>query len=181
MGKGETARMGSGCLGVVAGLCIVVLIAGVSLAKNKNKNKEKDYCISFPGHAIFELVGKGFSIPDPGTCQPWTGFFLHNDNSASPSAGTGCTATDGSDLALTITSSGATGSVTIEAITLSLPAQTGSDVEKSIGVFGEGTDPNLVLPAAGAPCSNVAIPAASPPPVGPQALVLEAPYRNHFA
>ena len=150
---------------VVAGLSILVLLPGVSLAKNKNK--ESDYCISFPGHAGFELVGQGFSIPDPGTCQPWTGFFLHSDNSSSPSAGTGCTATDGSDLALTMTSSSATGSVTIEAITLLLPAQTGADVEKSIGVSGLGTDSNLVLPAAGAPCSNIGIPAASPPPVGP--------------
>jgi hypothetical protein len=137
-------------------------MSGVSLAKNKDKNKEKDYCISFPGHAVFELVGQGFAIPDPGRCEPWTGFFITSVNSPSTSAGTGCTATDGSDLEITITSS-RQGIVFIDSIILSLPAQTGADEETSIGVFPG----QLLLPAAGAPCSDVAIPAASPPPVGP--------------
>lgn len=156
---------------VLAGLLVLVLVPGLSLAKEndqeKDKGKRQDYCITFPGHAVFELVGQGFSIPDPGKCAPWTGFFITSVDSPSTSAGTGCTATDGSDLAITITSSSATGSVLIDSITLSLPAQTGADVETSIGVSGLGTDPKLVLPAAGAPCSNIAIPAASPPPVGP--------------
>jgi len=163
MFNSRSSSMCSRVQAIVAGLFVLILVPGVSLAKNKDKHKSEDYCISFPGHTGFELVGQGFAIPDPGKCNPWTGFFLLNGNSSSPSAGTGCTATDGSDLAITITSSSATGSVLIDSITLSLPAQTGADNETRIG----GTDPNLVLPAAGAPCSNVAIPAANPPPVGP--------------
>ena len=98
---------------VLAGLLVLVLVPGVSLAegnyKEKDKSKGEDYCITFPGHAVFELVGQGFAIPDPGRCEPWTGFFITSVNSPSTSAGTGCTATDGSDLAITITSSSAQG------------------------------------------------------------------------
>jgi hypothetical protein len=87
---------------VLAWLSILVLVPGVLLAKEKD-SKEKDYCIGFPGHGGFALVGQGFVIPDKGKCDPWTGFFIPNENS--PSAGTACTATDGSDLSITITSS----------------------------------------------------------------------------
>jgi hypothetical protein len=144
---------------VFVGLSILVLVPGVSIAKNKGP-KEKDYCISFPGHAGFALVGQEFVIPDAGKCIPWTGFFVPNKNS--PSAGTACTATDGSDMSITITSStpGNPVLVFIDSVTLSLPAQTGTDVETGIGT----TTTFLTLAVTGARCTNVAIPAAATAP-----------------
>jgi hypothetical protein len=160
MFNAQSSSLCSRLRAVLAGLSILVLVPGVSLAKVKSaqhKSKEKDYCISFPGHAGFALVGQGFAIPDPGECEPWTGFFLPNKNS--PSAGTACTATDGSDLSITITSStpGNPVLVFIDSITLSLPAQTGTDVETGVGT----TTTFLTLAVTGGPCSKVVIPAAS--------------------
>ncbi len=162
MFNAQTSSMCSRLRAVLTGLFILLLVPGVSSAKENDKENDKgkgeDYCISFPGHAGFELVGQGFAIPDPGKCEAWTGFFLPNKNS--PSAGTGCTATDGSDLSITITTSthGNPVLVFIDSVTLSLPAQTGADVETGIG----NTNTFLTLAVTAAPCTNVAIPANAP-------------------
>ena len=102
----------------------------------------KDYCLDINSEAFF-LVGQGFTIPPKGKCKPWIGFlaqavFLEPGAfNSPPSIGTGCTAFDGSSLTFTITTSfpGAiTGNnATIDSIALTLPSQTGTDSESSIG------------------------------------------------
>jgi hypothetical protein len=108
-------RLRAGLLGFVAMLFCGPLVAGA-----------KDYCISGFANSTYVLVGVGFTVPAKGTCKTWIGFTAQNNNN-SPSAGTGCTSSDGSELSLTITTSVPqnSGHIEIDSITLSLPSQSG--------------------------------------------------------
>ena len=116
-------RLRAGLLGLVA---IFISAQGVALAKN--------YCISgFPNSNPYILVGVGFTVPAKGTCKAWTGLTTQNSFN-SPSAGAGCTSSDGKELSLTITTSVPqnAGHIEIDSITLSLPTQTGESNSTNI-------------------------------------------------
>jgi len=143
---------------VVAGLSILVVVPGVSLAK--------DFCISFPGLPN-QIVGRGFTVPGKGQCKPFTGFYTPGGNA--PVAGTGCTSTDGSVFSLTLTTShpdpANQGIAGIDSISLALPGYSGQDYITAIN------NPSLsgTNPVTGAACSKVVIPALDPetaPPAG---------------
>ncbi len=77
-------------LSLTVGLCAVGLLL-TSVA-----SQAADYCVTFPG---FVIVGKGFKVPPKGNCKPWNGFSAQSGHN-SPSNGTGCTSSDGSQLNL---------------------------------------------------------------------------------
>lgn len=103
--------------GIAGLLGILIFAPGAAMAKN--------FCISgFPNPA-WVLVGQGFVIPPKGKCKPWTGFNTEVGNA--PSAGVGCTSSDGANLALTVTTtSGPIGFAEIDAVSLALPSRKGS-------------------------------------------------------
>jgi len=153
-------RLRAGLLGFA-----VILIFGPGVAGATN------YCISGFPNSTYILVGLGFTVPAKGTCKTWTGLTTQNDFN-SPSAGTGCTSSDGSELSLTITTSVPqnSGHIEIDSITLSLPKQTGDTNSTNIksGVvtsfFGSGI--------SGGPCSvKVTIPATTATEEAPAASV----------
>ena len=135
-------------------------IAGMAALLMSGVAQASDYCITFPSAPNFELVGRGFTIPGKGTCGAWIGFTPEGSFN-SPSAGTGCTSSNGSHLSLTITTSAPehNGNIIIDSITLSLPGATGTDNEAQIVVGVTGS-----IPAAAADsgkCKSVIkIPAA---------------------
>lgn len=140
----------------IAGLVTVLIFCqGVTLASAKN------YCISGFPNSLYIPVGKGFKIPAKGQCKAFTGFNAQNGNF--PAVGLGCTSSDGANLSLTLTTgfeSGVPPFVELDAISLSLPAQTGSvagQVVKS-NSSSSFTGSSIV----GAPCSTNTIPAVTP-------------------
>jgi hypothetical protein len=111
----------------------------------------KDYCVKLPSAPTYILVGRGFSIPPKGQCKPWTGFGLQLGEN-SPSVGTGCTSSDGTHLSLTISTSFPenVGQFVTDAITLTLPMQTGTDGQI---LFAPPAAPQVgSLDATGATC-----------------------------
>jgi hypothetical protein len=102
-------------------LCSFLLVTGSAWA---------DYCLSFPPSSAF-FVGQGFSLPAKGKCKAFTGFAIITLGGNDPISGTGCVSADGSHLAFTITytETEAGGGVFNDSATLTLPAQTGTDVE----------------------------------------------------
>ena len=137
---------------VVAGLSILVLVPGVSMAK--------DFCIMFTGFPGSEFVGRGFAVPAKGQCKPFTGFFVPGKNT--PVSGAGCTSTDGSDFSLTILNSSpeSGGAVFIDSISLSLPAHSGEDNETAN--ISTGAASIVTFAVTGETCSKVVIPALEP-------------------
>jgi hypothetical protein len=125
---------------------LVLATAGVSQAG--------DYCITFNGLSI-SVVGRGFSIPAKGKCKVWTGFTGGTGVTQNiPSGGAGCTSSDKSHLSLTYTISNpeAGGFVVIDSVTLSLPAQTGTDVETTI--VGGSTPTSNSFAVTGSNCTS---------------------------
>lgn len=126
----------------------------------------KDYCLFDQTVPDYILVGRGFTIPAKGKCKPWTGFNAQGGQN-SPTAGTGCTSSDGSHLNLTLTTSFPQngGDVEIDSITLSLPLQSGmsSDIFFSAGTVSSGS-----FLETGAVCTGRSIPAAMPANVAGQ-------------
>jgi len=140
---------------VVGGLSILVLVPGVSMAK--------DFCINFTAFPTSGFVGRGFTVPGKGQCKPFTGFFTAANNS--PATGTGCTSTDGSNLSLTILSSepespGLPGATFIDSISLSLPSHSG--VDNATQDISTGAAVINTFDVTGAACSKVVIPAVEP-------------------
>jgi len=132
-------------------LLTLVLFPAVSQAK--------DYCISFTAVPGIMLVGSGFSVPKKGTCKSWLGFDAGSLVTVNvPSSGVGCTSSDGSHLSLTLTLSNPEegGIFGVDSITMTLPAQTGTDFETSVSA-GDVAGP-ASNPVAGAECKNVGIP-----------------------
>ena len=130
-------------LGLV-GFAILFVLPGIGFAK--------DYCVN-AGGSIF--LGQKFTIPPKGSCKSWVGFtFVFAGNS--PSSGAGCTSSDGKTFNLTITTAegSAGGAVFIDSMTLSLPAQTGTDNETVVSSGNINS-----FSATGAPCKRGPIPA----------------------
>jgi hypothetical protein len=107
---------------------IAGLVGSLALAPNVSW---ADYCLAFPTVPTFTMVGRGFVIPAKGQCKLWIGF-TPSGSSNSPSAGTACTSSDGSNLSLTITTM-QSGQVFFDSISMALPAQTGTDDETLLG------------------------------------------------
>jgi hypothetical protein len=154
MRLGEVRFMGRLRAGLVGFAAILVFAPGVAGAKN--------YCISGFPNGTFVLVGVGFTVPSKGTCKTWTGLTTQNDLN-SPSAGTGCTSSNGTELSLTITTSVPqnAGHIEIDSITLSLPKQTGGTNSTNIktgvvtsfsgsGITGGACTSSLTIPASAA-------------------------------
>ena len=137
---------------VVAGLSILVLVPGVSMAK--------DFCISFTAFPSSQFVGRGFTIPGKGQCKPFNGFFVPGKNT--PLSGTGCTSTDGSDFSLTTLNSSPEqgGDVFIDSISLALPSHSGTDNETQN--ISTGAASIVSFAVTGAACTKVVIPAVEP-------------------
>jgi len=134
---------------LVGGLAAILALANVSWAK--------DYCINFTAFPGCEIVGRAFTIPPKGKCKTWIGFFSCGPENA-PSTGTGCTSSDGSSFAITIGSSfpESTGGSDVDAVALSLPAQTGTSHET--GIDGTGHAFKSVFAVTGGSCANIAVP-----------------------
>ncbi len=135
--------------GIAGFVTLLILTPGVVLAKN--------YCISGFGNPSYILVGIGFTVPGKGKCKPWAGFVAEGNF---PTAGMGCTSSDGSNLSLTLTTGDAPdGWVEIDVISLSLPSQTGEDA----GQFLESSTVSSfsIGGISGGACSTKTIPAVT--------------------
>lgn len=66
-----------------------------------------DYCIAVNGgfgQYGTSFIGKGFTLPAPGACRPWSGFAKTASSVIAISTGAGCRSSDGKVLELTISS-----------------------------------------------------------------------------
>ena len=66
-----------------------------------------DYCIAVNngfGKGGTSFIGKGFTLPSPGVCLPWSGFLKTASSVVAISTGTGCRSTDGKVVEFTIMS-----------------------------------------------------------------------------
>jgi hypothetical protein len=125
-----------------------------------------DYCISFPTASNpYTQVGRGFSIPANGKCRGWTGFTPQLGFN-SPSYGTGCTSSDGTNFTLNLTTQIA-GILLFDSIDLSLPPDkgqtTGTAAESQpaqVTLDGVTYPPFTPYPVSvtGAACNGVSIP-----------------------
>jgi hypothetical protein len=136
-----------------------VMILAILVLATAGVSQAGDYCITFDGISGVAVVGRGFTIPAKGKCKVWTGFTggsLVTQNI--PSGGAGCTSSDKSHLSLTYTISNpeAGGFVVIDSVTLSLPAQTGTDVETTI--TGGSTPTSNSFAVTGSNCTSQHIP-----------------------
>jgi|SRR5208282_1369066 len=134
--------------GIVGFVTLLMLTPGIVLAKN--------YCVGGFPNANYILVGLGFTVPAKGTCAAWTGF---NKEGNFPTAGTGCTSSNGSNLSLTLTT-GSKSFVEIDVISLSLPSQIGEVSGQSFAMslvdsFGP------ISGISGGACSTKTIPAVT--------------------
>ncbi len=109
-----------------------------------------DYCVTFPSATNYILVGRNFVLPLKGTCRAWVGFTPQNSYN-SPSTGTGCLSSDGTNFSLSITTMESVYTI-FDAISLNMPSQTGIDNETVLGL-GSGT-----ISAVGAKCKPKANP-----------------------
>jgi hypothetical protein len=109
---------------------LVNLVLLVAFAIAPTASWAADYCVTFPTVPDYVLVGRGFIIPLKGKCRTWTGFALQS-GSNSPTSGTGCTSSDGSNLTLGLTTMQGT-AVIFDAVSLALPSQAGSDNENAV-------------------------------------------------
>jgi hypothetical protein len=111
-----------------------------------------DYCVTFPSVPDYILVGRGFIIPPKGKCKTWTGFALQSGIN-SPTSGPGCTSSDGTNVTLGLTTmlqvTTATTSVIFDAVSLSLPSQSGTDNENAVNGIGS----QVSVAATGAHCA----------------------------
>jgi hypothetical protein len=149
---------------------ISVFVAGLALAPSASSahgavativSKELDYCITFPDAPIpYIQVGRNFSIQPKGRCDTWSGFTPQNDLN-SPSAGTGCTSSSGSNFTLTLTTL-EQGDLILDSVSLTLPAQTGTSTELIPSINGYTP---FIVPANGARCT----PGSNPIPPAPSA------------
>lgn len=108
-----------------------------------------DFCITV-NTSSYVLIGKGFTVPAAGTCAPWTGFNSQGHTNA-PSAGTACTATNGANIAFTITTTFPDFSnFFLDSITLPLPSKVGIDLNVKFAPAG-----NIIskVSAVGAHCT----------------------------
>jgi hypothetical protein len=129
----------------VGALALSVILPGLAAAK--------DFCITV-NDSTYVLIGKNFVAPMKGKCKPWTGLVTQLGID-SPSAGTACVASDGSDLNLTITTIEA-GAVFFDSVTLALPSKTGTDIFTELSGGGGNS-----YAAVGVQCNPVAIPTVS--------------------
>jgi hypothetical protein len=133
------------------------LIALVSLA---SAAQAKDYCLFDQTVSSYVLVGRGFTIPAKGACKSWIGFTAQNGFN-SPTAGTGCTSSDGTHLDLTLTTSfpQSGGDVEFDSIELSLPGQSGASNFNFLsgGIASSGSP----FPMVGQVCNKISVPAVS--------------------
>jgi hypothetical protein len=106
----------------------LVLLLGFAIAPTASW--AADYCVTFPTVPDYILVGRGFMIPLKGKCKTWSGFALQSGIN-SPTSGTGCTSSDGTNLTLGLTTMQGT-AVIFDAVSLTLPSQSGSDNENAV-------------------------------------------------
>jgi hypothetical protein len=133
---------------------ITILGASIFALTLPGLSAAKDFCLTI-NSSTYVLIGKGFTVPLKGRCKPWTGLTVQS-NFNSPSAGTGCTSSDGSHLNFTITTTFPdSGLFFLDTITLALPALTGTDFNVEIG-----STPGS-FSAVGAFCAPVPIPAVT--------------------
>jgi hypothetical protein len=111
---------------IVAFATLSVLTPGAALAASA-----KNYCISGFPDPSYKLVGIDFKVPGQGKCAAFNGF---NPETANwPTSGTACTSSDGTTLSFTLTTSGVSAPFfEIDAVTLSLPDQTGEVAGQTI-------------------------------------------------
>src|ERR1700730_15075200 len=91
-----------------------------------------DYCLSFTAFPTDFFVGQGFALPAKGKCKAFNGFaLLPAIGGNNPIDGTGCVSADGSHLSFTVTYTEPenAGGIFTDSATLTLPAQTGTDIE----------------------------------------------------
>src|SRR5271157_3717556 len=103
-----------------------VLTPGAALAASA-----KNYCLTGFPDASYKLVGLNFKVPGNGKCVQFVGFNPIGANW--PTSGTACTSSDGTTLSFTLTTSGVSAPFfEIDAVTLSLPEQTGQVAGQTI-------------------------------------------------
>ncbi len=135
--------------GIVGFVTLLILTPGVVLAKN--------YCIGGFFNPSYILVGIGFTVPGKGKCKPWAGF---NAEGNLPTAGMGCTSSNGSNLSLTLTTGNEVGGwVEMDVISLSLPSQTGEDAAQILE--SSAVESSSATGISGGACSTKTIPAVT--------------------
>jgi hypothetical protein len=137
--------------GIAAVAALAALAPGAASAKN--------YCLTGFPDPSYSLVGINFKVPGSGKCTQFIGF---NPETANwPTSGTACTSSDGTTLSFTLTTSGVSAPFfEIDAVTLSLPDQTGEVAGQTItadAVSSFGPSTGIV----GAACSTSKIPSGA--------------------
>jgi hypothetical protein len=138
--------------GIVALAALAALTPSAASAKN--------YCLSGFPDPSYTLVGINFKVPGKGKCSPFNGFNSEPVNADWPTSGTACTSSDDSTVSFTLTTSGVSAPFfEIDAVTLSLPEQTGSVAGQTItaNTVSSFTGSGVV----GAVCSTSNIPSGS--------------------
>jgi hypothetical protein len=131
----------------------VILVASAFALMLPGLSSANDFCITVG--STYVLVGKGFTVPLPGTCKPWTGFNSQG-NSNAPSAGTACTDSSRKNMALTITTTFPDfTNFFLDSIKLPFPSKVGTDLNVKLAPTG-----NIVsnVSAVGAYCATQPIP-----------------------
>jgi len=109
--------------GIAALATLAALTPGAAFAKN--------YCLTGFPDSSYLLVGINFKVPGNGKCAQFIGFNPEEANW--PTSGDACTSSDGKTLSFTLTTSGVSAPFfEIDAITLSLPEQTGEVAGQTI-------------------------------------------------
>ena len=79
---------------------LVFIVAFVVAVSISDLATASDLCIANGG---VTLVGKGFGVPLRGKCKPWLGYVVNFETGPNSSTGTACTASDGSHVAIDVT------------------------------------------------------------------------------
>jgi hypothetical protein len=136
--------------GIAALAALAALTPGAAFAKN--------YCLTGFPDSSYKLVGINFKVPGNGKCAQFIGFNPIGANW--PTSGTACTSSDGTILSFTLTTSGVSAPFfEIDAVTLSLPDQTGKVAGQTItanAVSSFGPTSGI----SGAACTTSEIPSA---------------------
>jgi len=112
----------------------------------------KNFCISGFPNTAYILVGKNFAVPGKGSCKAFLGFNpVTSDNY--PVTGVACTSSDGKNVSFNLTGADVLDAVVeIDAISLALPAKTGSVSGQDL--FNNGVTSYTATGITGASCTT---------------------------
>jgi hypothetical protein len=121
-----------------------------------------DFCITETGGGAFTFVATKFKVPSHGKCTPWVGF-VSSIGDAFPTTGMGCTASDSSEVSISITTAPIDGSGDsfVDYFKFALPSLANTlGFEATLGVGNGASDSSTFTTGTvtAGPCSPSVIP-----------------------